>query len=402
LLLWPKGEPAGGAWFLLCTAGVSNGIFVLLFAIARAGYDAMWYRAHYRNRHRDAWLARHIRLGRKPLRVLGVGYSLPLGGQTLAQVINTGTRLPRPQLQRSGSSAIEHCRFDEPALMLNDPRIAAFPYESENETAAALPQPVALLALRIAAALEPLAASLRALTRYEAAWWPQVRVLAETGEGATREQQVRDALRIAGLPPLAVEAVPAEDGLLVADAWLDAHERRPLLLIAPAWHERQPPVGSTEGCICALLDAAFYRLPGDVRVFGTLHRPVEGKSEEAEYGFANAALWGTANVASVARAWITRPVERCNRALRIANLDGVANCEAQCEPARIVGDAGNASGWLSIVAAIECDAADGPQLVVDGIQSAILHVNRLVASDNDLLLKGPAEHDRPETQLAHA
>src|SRR5690606_32813338 len=125
----------------------------------------------------------------------------------------------------------------EPALMLNDPRIAAFPYESENETPAALAQPVALLALKIAAALEPLAASVRALARYEAAWWPQVRVLAETGEGATREQQVRDALRIAGLPPLAVEAVPAEDGLLVADAWLDAHERRPLLLIAPAWHE---------------------------------------------------------------------------------------------------------------------------------------------------------------------
>ena len=74
LLLWPKGERAGGAGFWFCVIGIPNGIFGLLFAIERVGYEAMWYRAYHRNGHRGRWLAQRIRVAQKPLRVLGIGY----------------------------------------------------------------------------------------------------------------------------------------------------------------------------------------------------------------------------------------------------------------------------------------------------------------------------------------
>ena len=403
LLLWPKGQPARGAWFWFSFVGLPNGAFLFLFAIERAGYEAFWFRAHFRNLHRNRWLAERLRVARKPLRVLGIGSCLPLGDQSLSSAIAAKTRLPAPQVPRSGSYLVEHARFEDADWKVDDPVIPDLLAGSEGESATKVTaKQVSLLALKIAQALKPLSESLQALTRYEPAWWPQVRVLAEPGAEAAREQDVCDALRIASLPPLVVQSEPAASGLLVADAWLDAREGRPLLVIATAWREGAPLPDSTEGCIAVLLDAGFYRLPADVPVLAMLHRPVEGKPDEVEYGFANAALWGGVNVASVTGAWITRPVERCDRALRIANLDAIAKSEAQRLPARIVGDMGNANGWLSVAAAIDSGAADGPQLVIDGVQSAILRVLP-VTPGNDSPLEEPLEpfeYGRSETEPA--
>lgn len=403
LLIWPKSERAGGPWFWFCVVGIPNGFFGLLFTIERARYEAMWYRAYHRNLHRDRWLAERIRVAQQPLRVLGVGYCLPLNDQTLAQAIHAGVRLPRPQQPRSGAGVIEHCRFDDPPETFDEPDVADPDEESGADAAedAAPKRPVTQLALRIAEALEPLTASLHALTHYESAHWPKVRVLAEPGEEVLREQEVRDALQLAGLPPLTVLAVPASHGLLVADAWLDAREACPLLVIATTWHEKQPPAGSTEGCVAMLLDAGFYRLPEGVPVMATLHRPVEGKTDEIEYGFANAVIWGRADFSVVTRAWVTRAVKRCNQGLRIANLDALANSDAQCELAYIVGDFGSASGWLSVAAATECGATDAPQLIIDGAQSAIVHVLP-GTHGKEPLLSEHAQHDRSETDLATA
>ncbi|WP_260427732.1 hypothetical protein [Burkholderia anthina] len=399
LLIWPKGERAGSPWFWFCVAGIPNGFFGFLFAIERARYEAVWYRAYHRNLHRDRWLAERIRFAQQPLRVLGIGYCLPLNDQTLAQVIHVGARLPRQQQPRFGAGVVEHCRFDDPPETFAEPDVADPAEESGAD--AAPTRPVTELALKIAEALEPLTPSLHALTQYESAYWPNVRVLAEPGEEALREQEVRDALQLAGLPSLTVLAVPASHGLLVADAWLDAREACPLLVIATAWHEEQPPTGSTEGCVAILLDAGFYALPEDVPVVAALHRPVEGKADEIEYGFANAVIWGRADFAAVTRAWVTRAVKRCNQGLRIANLDALASGDAQCDLAYIVGDFGNASGWLSVAAASEWGAAGTPQLIVDGVQSAIVHVLP-GTHGKETLLPEHTQHDRSETDLATA
>ncbi|KUZ06888.1 hypothetical protein WI69_14890 [Burkholderia diffusa] len=406
LLMWPKGERAGSLWFWFCVVGIPNGLFGFFFAIERARYEAMWYRAYHRNLHRDRWLAERIRVAQQPVRVLGVGYCLPLNDQTLAQAIHAGVRLPRQQQPRSGAGVVEHCRFDDrPEIFDEADEVDAVEPTDESETATvanAVPKhPVTQLALGIAEALEPLAASLHALTQYEPVYWPKVRVLAEPGEEALREQEVRDALQWAGLLPLEVLAVPASHGLLVADAWLDARDACPLLVIATAWHDAQPPAGSTEGCVAMLLDAGFYRLPEGVPVMATLHRPVEGKADEIEYGFANAVIWGGAEFAAVTRAWIARAVRPCNRGLRIANLEALANSDAQCDLAYIVGDFGSASGWLAVAAVTECGVENAPHLIIDGVQSAVIRVLP-GTHGKETSLPEHTQHDRSETHLAIA
>jgi len=382
MLLWPKGQSASGGQFWFWFIGVPNGAFVILFAIERAGYEGLWYRAFWRNHHRSRWLAQRLRTAQKPLQVLGVGYCLPLGEQPLAGAIAAGKRLPAAQLLRTGSVLVFHVRFEEADWMVDEPGTVGSEVDEESiETQQATKQ-VELLTLKIAQALESLETCLRALTCYERQWWPQVRVLSVPGSEQQDVARVIDALRIAGLPPLAVQAVAATDGLMVADAWLDANDARPLLVVATAWHEAGPPEGSTEGCVAVLMTAGYFRLPETVKVAALLHRPVTGLAGEVEYGFANAAVWGKADFASIVRAWITRPVDGSDKALRAANMDSISKDEAQRRPDRIAGDLGHANGWLSIIAAIESGAADGPQLIIDGLQSAVLRVTPATNDNN--------------------
>ena len=374
MLLWPKGQPASGAKFWFDFFGISNGIFVALAGIERFGYEVLWYRATGRNRHRNRELAQRVRTAQRPLQVLGVGCCLPLGRQTLAGAIAAGKRLTASQIPRRGLAPVEHARFEEADWLADEPTVFDGFADDAAMAAHGAPKQIPLLTLKIAAALEPLAAGLHALTCYERVWWPQVRVLSAPGREEKDTAQVTDALRIAGLPPLAVQATPESDGLMLADAWLDAKEARPLLVVATAWHENGAPEGSTEGCVAVLLTAGYFRLPETVTIAARLHRPVVGRAGEAEYGFATAALWGKADAASIARAWITRPVDGCDRALSAAGMDALTRDAAQCRPRRIVGDMGDADGWLSVAAAIESGAADGPHFIIDGLQSAVLHV----------------------------
>ncbi|MGF6792850.1 hypothetical protein [Paraburkholderia sp. 35.1] len=275
------------------------------------------------------------------------------------------------QSARHGSGKVLCNRFED-----HDPLLAGLPIagEEESEGGAGVLTKTAPAVQMIRAVLEPLAGSIQALTRYEKAYWPQVRVLAGPKIAGLRVAQVRDALRLAALPPLEVQIVPASDGLLVADAWLDARECRPLLAVAAAWYDDAIDEGCAEGCAAVLFGPGYFRLPPEVSPKAALHRPVQGIDGEVEYGFANAAIWGKARAAAVTRAWITRPVEHCDRALAAAGFQAASKDAAQCRLDRIVGDAGAANGLLAIAAAIEAGAADGPQLVVDGLQSAILHV----------------------------
>ncbi|MEM5328552.1 hypothetical protein VSR34_18445 [Paraburkholderia sp. JHI2823] len=384
MLLWPKGQPASGGWFWLCFVGFPNGAFLILLGIERAGYEGLWYRAYWRNHHRGRWLAERLRTAQKSLQVLGVGYCLPLGEQTLAGAIAAKKRLPASQMPRAGMRFVEHARFEDTDWLAEEP-VSVDRFADDETIAVQGPaKQLPLLTLKVVHALKRLEASLSALTAYERQWWPQVRVLSASGREQADVAMVTDALRIAGLPPLAVQAVATADGLMVADAWLDAKEVRPLLIVATAWHEAGPPEGSTEGCIAVLMTVAYFRLPETVKVAALLHRPVTGLAGEVEYGFANAAVWGKADFTSFVRTWITRPVDGCDKALRAAHMDAIVKDEAQRRPDRIVGDFGDANGWLSVVAAIESGPADGPQLIIDGVQSAVLRVTPTTAdTDNN-------------------
>lgn len=372
LLAWPKGEPARSIEFWSWMVGVPNGVFLVLLGFARAGYEVLWYRAHWRNHHRERWLTEQVRFAQRPLYVLGAGYCLPLAGKSLTEVLAGRQSLLKMQSARHGPGKVLGNRFED-----DDPLLSGLPVALEEQTEGGDPAVLteaAPVVHMIRVALEPLAGSLQALTRYEKPYWPQVRVLAEPETAGQRVAQVQDALRLVALPPLDVQSAAAADGLLIADGWLDAREHRPLLVIAASWYDDVIDEGCAEGCVAVLLDPGYFRLPPEVSHKAALHRPVQAIDGEAEYGLANAAIWGRAKAATVTRAWITRPVERCDPALAAAGFQAASKDAAQCRLDRIVGSVGAANGLLAITAAVEAGGSDGPQLVVDGLHSAILHV----------------------------
>lgn len=111
-----------------------------------------------------------------------MGYCLPLGEQTErepAGAIATGKRAVTAQLPRTGSELVLHSRFNEADLMVDEPPTVSLDVGESSGDEEQATRRVSLLTLKIAKALEPLEATLRALTCYERQWWPQVRVLSE-------------------------------------------------------------------------------------------------------------------------------------------------------------------------------------------------------------------------------
>ncbi|MBK5123316.1 hypothetical protein IQ288_26015 [Burkholderia sp. R-69980] len=388
LLLWPAGTPASGPWFWFCVAGIPNGLLLITLGIARAGYEALWLSAHYWNMHRRNWLNRRVRYAQQPLQVLGVGYCLPLGGTSLTGTIAAAKPLPKMQAPRNGPGTILHNRFADNDPQLDSPVTEAETgqhgaVQDESRTPVLTQARVSPTAHLNRQALESLAVSLLALSQYEPAYWPRVYVLASPADAGERERQVRDALRMAGLPPLQCQAVPATDGLLVADAWLDAGERRPLLVIAAEWHDALPSVGSTEGSVAVLLGPGVFVLPEPVKVVATLHRPVAGELDTLADVLANAVLWGEADAPAVQPAWISGLDAAYDAdllaALRKVTLTGITKLETQRCADNLIGCAGAVGGWLSIAAAVE-SAAAGPHLILhtphnQTAQAAILYVS---------------------------
>ena len=374
LLAWPKGEPASGLQFWIWLVGAPNGFFLVVLGFGRAGYEAFWYRAYWRNHHRSRWLADKVSLAQRPLHVLDAGYCLPLAGKSLSDVLAGKKSILKAQAPRHGSGKVLCNRFSDDDPLLAAPSSVTSEDDGYDGGPASTVKHVAPAVQMIRVALEPLVGTIQALTQYERAYWPQVCILCEPEIADQRVGQVHDALRATALPLLEIQPVPATDGLLVTDAWLDAREHRPLLVIAAAWYDDDIDEGVAEGCAAVLFDAGYFRLPLEVSRKAALHRPVEGVSGEAEYGFANAAVWGKVDASTVPRAWITRPVEHCDSALKAAGFLAAAKDAAQCRLDRIVGDTGAANSLLTIAAAIESRAIDGPQLVVDGLQAAILQV----------------------------
>ncbi|MGR3906605.1 hypothetical protein Q3A80_06125 [Burkholderia sp. SR8] len=395
LLLWPAGTPARGTQFWLCLFGIPNAVFFAALAIARTIYEADYLHALFRNRHRAAWLRDRILTAQRPLQVLGAGYCLPLGGKPLREVFAGKTSLLEARVPRSGTGRVVHNRFaDDDPMLREDPdapalfdtelpegldagHVEAFaPLEAQEPRATVSP------AVRmITQALAPLADSLRALSQYDVKYAPAIRVLAAPETASVRVEQVGLALQWFGLPDLECFAVPVTDGLMVADAWLDAREQRPLLTIVAEWHDVPPP-GSTEGAVAVLLGPGVFQLPEPISVLGLLHRPVIDELDALDAVLANSVLWGKTDSASVATVW-TSGLDGSNDtkllgALRNAGLAGIAKQDTQRRPDSLIGHAGAAGGWLSVAAALEATA--GTQLILHApsstsiAQAAILHV----------------------------
>lgn len=399
LLLWPTHTYTRTPLFWLCLVGVSNVVFCFALGVSRSLYEVTYRQARYRNQHRQAWLDDRVRYAQQPLRVLGAGYCLPFAQTSLAEAVAGTMPLITSQPPRSGSGLLSHSRFKD-----DDPRIDA----SENawlESASdadtilddvapsptlehALPRDRVPPVVRIMEhALSPLSSVLLALSRQGSAHAPAVRVTVSPQNADERVQQVRQALQHASLPAWECRAVPADDGLMLADAWLDLDEKRPLLMIAAEWYDT-PPADSTEGAVAVLLAPEALSLPESVTACGTLHRPVNGAFDALSDVLANAALWGNTNATSVSHAWISG-LETSRDSTLLAALEGasftaVKTLDAQRRPDPMVGRSGAMGGWLSIAAAVESGATASHLIlhVAQTVQAAILYVNPPASHDN--------------------
>lgn len=394
LLLWPASTPASGAWFWLCLFGIPNAVFFITLAIARTVYEADYLYARLRNQHRAAWLGTRIHAAQQPLQVLGVGYYLPLDGQSIGEVLAGTTSLLEARVPRNGSRRIVHTRFadddavfdqnagesveqDDTALEITDTEHDAAQTPDDEPVTV---QPVVRV---IELALAPLVERAQTLSQCGPKCVPAVRVMSDAEMADARVAQAKQALQRVGLGDLECRPVSATDGLMLADAWLDAAEQRPLLVIAAEWQDAPPLPGSTEGAVTVLLGPETLQLPETTKALGRLHRPVADALEDLDAVLTNSVLWGNADTAAVATAWISgldsSHDTKLLAALRSANLAGLAQQETQRQPDRMVGRIGAAGGWLSIAAAIE--AGSGTQLILHVpvstsiAQAAILHVS---------------------------
>jgi hypothetical protein len=369
LLLWPVGTPAKGLWFWLLAAGLPTGVFIALFSISRAAYEGAHLMALYYNDHRETRRQTLIAQGQQALHLLASAHCLPMESGTLAKSVIEGPALLKAQPTRDGRTIVRHTRLpddlDGPAA---NARLAQVLRQAPS-----LSRHGRLHAHLIA----PLATTLDELLRCGLA--PAVRLIVGDGMQAVRElQQLRTVIRAWGLPVLDCDALPTTDGLMVADAWLDAQDPRPLLVIAAQLNDI-PVEGSAEGGTALLLAASSTRLPETVTPRATLCRPVAAQPDALAEGMALAMLWGRCAPETIEHAWTTGFDAQENAlvadACRATGLNGVSRYEARHIPERAIGHAGAAAGWLAVAAAME-HAANSPQLImnrVQAVQTAVLY-----------------------------
>ncbi|MGQ7933536.1 hypothetical protein [Paraburkholderia sp. D1E] len=391
LLLWPAHTPTQGAWFWLCVVGAPNALFALLLGVARTGYETAYLHALYRNQHRQNWLRERVAYAQQPLYVLGYAYHFPLDGKALVPTIIAGQSIMTAQKPRNGAGHILHTRLpDIEPTAIPEPDFDQGGTVAEAEATATTFLPEAARAkpdgfsLVIQQVLSPLANTVQMLSQSGPQSTPVVRlVTARPDNASSRVQQVREALARLRFPPLECSVTSADDGLMLADAWLDAREQRPLLVIAAEWHDA-PPAGSTEGGVAVLLCANASIGPA----VGTLHRPVATTLDKLDESLPMAALWGKVVAEDVRHAWISgiaanRDADLAH-AFGDASLTGIAGADAQHFPDRTIGHAGSAAGWLAIVAAIESGTA-GPQLIINQtqtVQSAVLYAHPQITHED--------------------
>ncbi|MEJ8798384.1 hypothetical protein WKR88_19015 [Trinickia caryophylli] len=370
LLLWPKDLPAHGALFWLLIAGLPNAVFVALVALNRADYESRHLRVLYYNDHRERRRMELVEEGQQSLKVFGYAYRLPLECGTFAQTVAKGMSLLKAQPLRDGTTIVRHLLLpedDESDVV--DPRLRQVLAQSSLTREGKL---YAQLLAPLLDIIDGLAVS---------GVLPAVRLMVDDDVPPGQAlQQIRVVLGAFHLPALECRVIPGCDGLMPVDAWLDAKETRPLLLMAAALHD-VPPAESTEGGVAILLAPETLRLPSELVSCATIHRPVSRPADEFGEGVALSLLWGKAAPSSVERAWVTGFAEDQHALIGVAcrrtGLERLTTHESRFNQDRVVGHAGNAAGWLAVTAAAEY-GGERPQLILNRartMQAAIVRAH---------------------------
>lgn len=362
LLLWPHNSPARGAAFWLPLAGLPNVLFLVIAILARAQYEGAYLHAMFYNDHREQRRRSLIERGQQLVRVLDFSYRLPIAEGELARTLVEGPPMLKTQPLRDNTGVARHTRLpDDSDSTSSSPLLTQLFQQVPLDRAGR--EYVRLLA--------PLVKAIKLLL--QAGLTPAVRlVVADLVSYGDALAQLRTVIRALNLYLPDCQAIAAADGLMPVDAWLDAREMRPLLVIAVQVHEK-PPEDSAEAGVALIFLPQTAALPGALTSRATLHRPVAVPPHELAEALALAMLWGRVTSSAVKQAWLTgfdaQEQMQVTQACRRAALDPLTKFEARRMPDSVLGHAGLAAGWLAVAAASEL-GADAPQFILNRTPAA--------------------------------
>ncbi|WP_432257347.1 hypothetical protein [Cupriavidus sp. TMH.W2] len=365
LLTWPKGQPTGTPWFWMRLLGYPTLAWAALFGIRLHFHEEDSNHLAAREEIRQADRDEAIAFGTEPLAVLGAVYLCAMGTDGVSGRISQKEAALQARTLERRVPAVRHTRL---ALGEGGGSIDRY-----RQTFQAL--------------LQAIDAPLRTLP-------PRVPFdvqLQLPGEADPESLLTVWKTCWHGCDLRSAEAtlVPASEGLMMLDTWLDEYGGPALekftLFIAVQLHDR-PPENSGEAAAALLLGWAPLAERRDLAPVAMLHRPVACEADGIAEAMTTAALCGRAKPEDLPHLWQSG-LSRSDKAalLKVGAEVALGAAREDALPGvhdidTAIGNPGAAAGWFATALAIEqAQQTRSPQLIACREHALRLAVVRPVA-----------------------
>lgn len=347
LTTWPAGEPMNTVRFWIDLFVRPFLIWAGMFGLRTLYYDQECARIEAENTALMAERRDGIRFASEPLAVLGYAYLTGAGSS------NVSTLLRKPDEKDASSTGDGVAGGRSGSLEL----------AGDDEDPGRYRACFRVLISQIAESVRAIPSDVPFAIRLH---------LSERVDRSALLESWRTIWNAAKLRPAIPSLVVTERGMVELDEWLDIHGGPRLeqcVLYVGVRLRGTPSSPGAEAASAVLLGWAPLVRRHSVRVMALLHRPVEAKAPDVESGMASALMWGQTTVDAVEDVWLTgvRGEEKVaiSKYARQAPASGGNAGRGQIrDVTALLGDVGEASGWLAIALGIENALREhGPQLV---------------------------------------
>lgn len=349
LLTWPNGKPTDTLWFWMRLLGYPTLAWGALFGLRLHFYEEECNHLAAREEVRQADREEAIAFGAEPLAVLGSTYLCAMASNGVAERISHEESVLQARVPGPRVPAIRHTRLE----LVDDGggtdryRLAFQGLLKAMEgPMRTLPSRVPFeVRLQLPNGIDPLVI----LATWNACWDE------------------------CGLRAAEAALVPATEGLMMLDAWLDefggpALERFTLFVAAQLYDT--PPADSGEAAAALLLGWAPLAERRDLMPLALLHRPVESEADAFADAMARVALYGRAPPEELDHLWQTG-LSKAEKTTLLKSATDVRLGAAQADGLPGVhdidlalGNPGVAGSWLAAALAIEhAQQTNKPQLI---------------------------------------
>ncbi|MGX6998923.1 hypothetical protein [Caballeronia sp. KNU42] len=349
LLTWPDANPTGSAWFWVRLLAFPTLGCSLAFGLRLLYYQEELNRLAADDDELAENQATAIQFATEPLAVVGCAYLCSLGKVNAASTIAQGSTEFGALTPHSGGEAIRHTALTLSEDAQEPGRYRACFMELLDliaEKLAAIPPTAPLV---VCLHLPSESAQPQLLARWEKCW-------------------LERALR-----PAQASLLPAEQGLMALDKWLDIRGGPTLekfaLFVSAQLHD-MPPRNCAEAAVALLLGWAPLAERRGVKSLAMLHRPVEAASESLNDTIPTTLLWGQTTASQIDDLW-QAGLEKADKPALVQSASdlklGVSATDKLWGIHDVdvaIGHAGVAAGWLAVALGIEHSMDSGkPQLI---------------------------------------